>query len=148
MDLEGAAGVTVGEDVILYAAPQNTSNTITARVTVGPACADGVNSHGGKMVKVNFYRGSTFIGWVAYAHIDPTVRNGQTISRWGTKLGDVGRYTSNGCWGDVHLHMEFYNVHNYACYNRSFRDNQAYARQNFFGFVGGNYASAAYRACP
>ena len=141
--------VAVGQPVVLYAAPQNTSLSVTAKVAaVGPACGSGVIAYGGYRVTVNLYTGSTYIGSVTYAHINPKVSQGQVISRWGTTLGTVGSYTSNSCWGGVHVHVQLYSAHNYACYNRGWHPGQQMYAKNFIGFIGGNYASGPRQACP
>lgn len=111
--------ISVGTAIRLYAAPQVGGMSITAKVqTVTPACGDHVVAHGGYVVVVVFYHGTTKIGYAAYAHLNPAVHSGQIINRWGTMLGTVGSYTLNGCWRGVHTHIELGNTHNYSCFNK------------------------------
>jgi hypothetical protein len=142
-----------GNAVMLYAAPQETSRAITAKVdSVRPACKSGVVSDGGHVVVVGIYEGGTRIGWAAYAHINPSVSTGQTISRWGTNLGTIGTYRwddrPEGCWAGAHVHFEAYNQRNYACYNRGYGLGSRVNRTNFIGFVGGDFARSKRAACP
>jgi hypothetical protein len=132
------------QSVYLYAAPQNTSLSISARIeSVTATCA-------GQTVKVALYNGATKVGWVSYTHIRAAVTAGRWVSRWGTKLGTVGTgYAPNSsCWTGPHVHLEMYSQHAYACYNKGWRPGQAFKSTNFLGFIGGNYASGPRRACP
>lgn len=143
--------VSYGTGVYLYAAPQDTSQTITARVeTVGPACADDQIGDGGYRVSVAFYDGATRIGTVTYVHVNLAVYQGETISRWGTLIGTVGGPYNKaaGCWKGPHVHIEMSSQHNYACYNRGWHPGQPMDAKNFIGFIGGDYASARRQACP
>lgn len=145
-----------GQDVLLYAAPNETSRTITAKVeTVVLACGalsgetyEQTRARGGNAVVVGLYEGSTRIGWVTYTHVDPAVSAGHWISRWGTRVGTVGAYTANGCWTGVHLHVEMTNEANYSCFNRGWGSGQAMSRTNFIEFLGGAYRSAPRQPCP
>jgi len=129
--------VSVNAPVVLYAAPQDSSVAIRTVVeTVRAACASGVIPQGGHRVTVAFYAGSTKIGTATYAHINPSVAQGATISRWGTTLGTVGTYTSNSCWDGRHVHFEMYAQSNYACYNRGWTPGQRMSPTNFVGFTG------------
>jgi hypothetical protein len=142
-------GVGVGQPVHLYAAPQNGHSPVSARVeTVGPACASRDLADGGYQVTVGIYNGSTKVGKVTYAHIQPRVSAGQSINRWGTVLGTVGSYRWNRCWQKTHLHYEMYSQQNYACYNKGYTPGYPIRRANFLGFMGGNYASAPRGRCP
>ncbi|GAA3181202.1 hypothetical protein GCM10010531_39290 [Blastococcus jejuensis] len=143
VDLEVGAGAPV----YLYAAPQVSGVVITARVDqVGPSCYGG---GGGRFVTVGLYAGSTRIGSATYAHINPTVSLGQTLNRWGSRVGTVGSYAYQpGCWEGAHVHFEMYSNRNYACFNKGFRLGQAVYRTNFLGFTGGNVASGVQRPCP
>jgi hypothetical protein len=142
-------GVTAGTGVYLYAAPNDTSIPVSARVeTVGPACASGSPADGGYRVTVALYSGSTRIGTVTYAHIQPSVSQGATISRWGTLLGTVGSYRWSSCWQGVHVHVEMSSQHHYSCFNRGWSPGQKVNPTNFIGFIGGNYASDRRQACP
>lgn len=148
--------VGAGQGVILYAAPNDTSRTITAKVEqVRLACSalpgesyQQTYNRGGNTVVVGIYEGSTRIGWVAYVHIVPSVSAGQWINRWGTQLGTVGSFTSNSCWTGVHLHVEMTNETNYSCYNKGWTSGQAMNRTNFIGFLGGAYRTAPRQPCP
>ena len=140
-----------GQDVILYAAPQYSSLSVTTVVEeVAPACGSGRISDGGYRVAVGIYNGSSKIGRAVYAHINPSVSAGQTISRWGTKLGTVGSYRHDpyGCWDGEHVHFELYSQAHYACFNRGFAFRQAVSRTNFIGYTGGNFANGPRAACP
>lgn len=140
--------VAVGTPVVLYAAPHNSAVQVSAQVEfVRAACANGSIPSGGYRVTIAFYSGSTRIGTVIYSHINPSVREGAWISRWGTQLGTVGRYTSGGCWTAPHSHVELYSQRNYACYNRGWAPGQWMNPSNFIGFIGGNVASGPRRAC-
>jgi hypothetical protein len=149
-------GVSAGNSVRLYAAPRSSSTAVRAKVeTVRNACAarSGESSaqtaaRGGKVVVVGIYANGSRVGWVSYAHVQPSVSSGQWINRWGTQIGTVGRYTSNSCWRGVHLHFEMTNQSDYSCYNRGWRPGQAISRTNFMGFVGGRYATSPRTACP
>lgn len=149
--------VAKGTPVYLYAAPNNTSlnSRIEAKVLdVRAGCGSGKISDGGYVVIVGFYKDSTsnpLIGTVKYNHVQPSVRKGQIVGRWGTKIGTVGggyRYNPNGCWAGTHVHMELTNWHHYACYNRGFRLGQRIYKTNFVGHLGGDYARAAKQPCP
>lgn len=145
--------VPVGTAVHLYAAPQVSSTSVTARVqTVTPACASGVVSQGGYVVVVVFYSGSTKVGYAAFAHVNPSVATGQTISRWGTTLGTVGSYSRNSCWTGVHTHIELGNVHNYSCFNKGWAPGNPWGSHmnatNFIGFIGGDRTSGPRQHCP
>jgi hypothetical protein len=140
-----------GQDVNLYAAPQYSSLAVTTVVEkVAPACRSGLISDGGYQVVVGIYNGSTKIGKAIYAHINPTVSVGQTIPRWGTRLGTIGSYThnANGCWDGEHVHFELYSQKNYACFNKGYALQQAVYRTNFIGYTGGNFANHQRAACP
>ncbi|OKI64341.1 hypothetical protein [Micromonospora sp. CB01531] len=149
-------GVSAGQDVLLYAAPNETWRTISAKVeTVVLACAarsgetyEQTRARGGNAVVVGLYEGSSRIGWVTYTHVNPTVGAGQWIGRWDTRVGTVGNYTSNSCWTGVHLHVEMTNETNYSCFNRGWGSGQAMSRTNFIGFLGGAYRTAPRQACP
>ncbi|MBB4910575.1 M23 family metallopeptidase [Actinophytocola algeriensis] len=141
--------VRVGAPVVLYAAPQNGSTSVSARVEiVRPACASGVIADGGYRVTVGLFTGGTKIGSATYAHINPSVSQGATIPRWNTQLGVVGNYRSSSCWTGPHVHVELYSQHNYACYNRGWAPGQAMSPTNFIGFTGGAFASGQRAACP
>ena len=141
--------VSANAPVVLYAAPQVSSVAIRAVVeTVRPACASGVISQGGHRVTVAFYTGSTKIGTATYAHINPSVAQGATISRWGTTLGTVGTYTTSSCWDGRHVHFEMYSQLNYACYNRGWTPGQRMSPTNFVGYTGGAFASGIRQPCP
>ena len=140
-----------GQEVILYVAPQDSRLSVTTRVDkVQATCASGRISDGGYMVEIGIYNGSSKIGRVNYAHIQPSVSQGQVVSRWGSRIGTVGSYTRNptGCWDGEHVHVEMYSQANYACFNKGFGLRQAVNRTNFIGFTGGNFASRQRAACP
>jgi hypothetical protein len=140
--------VATGTPVVLYAAPQDGRTAISAQVErITPACASQVVQYGGYRVTVGLFSGSTHIGEVTYAHINPSVSQGAWISRWGTQLGTIGSYTSNSCWNGPHTHVELYSQTNYACYNRGWAPGQWMNATNFIGFVGGNVASGPRQAC-
>jgi hypothetical protein len=146
------ANIKSGTPVVLYAAPQKSSTPVTAKVqNVGSACPAGP-SYGGYVVVVAIYSGSTKIGTVLYAHIQPTVKQGATINRWGTKLGTVGTYKRNSCWTGVHIHVEMGNMHNYSCYNKGWKLGSPYGSPmqptNFIGFIGGRRTSGPRMPCP
>jgi len=145
MDIPAGAGQTVQ----VYAAPQDGRSTVTAKVlSVAPACASHRISDGGYVVRVGFFNGAAEIGYVAYAHLNPSVSAGQSISRWGGVLGTVGSYTRSSCWTGSHSHVEAYNVHNYSCFNGTFHRGIAIAKSNFIGRLGGRYATHQRQACP
>jgi hypothetical protein len=146
MDLQSVA---VGAPVVLYAAPQDGSLPVTATVqAVAPACASGVISDGGYRVTVELSTNGAPIGTVTYAHLDPSVQQGQVIDRWGSQVGTVGSYDASGCWQGVHSHVELSNQTKYSCYNSSFVPGQQVDATNFIGFLGGDYASGRHAACP
>jgi len=148
--------VPAGTAVKLYAAPQVSTTSITAKVqTVTPACASHVVADGGYVVVVAFYHGATKIGYAAYAHLTPAVKTGQVINRWGTTLGTVGSYRKsqdNKCWTGIHTHVELGNVHNYACFNKGWHPGTPWGSSmkatNFIGFIGGAPTAGPRRACP
>jgi hypothetical protein len=136
----------VGQQAILYIAPQNGDNITTKIDQIGEACGGGRN--GGKFVTVGIYAGSLRIGSATYGHINPSVSVGQWVSRWGTVLGTVGSYTVNSaCWTGGHVHFQLYSNKNYACYNKDYTHDYPVHRTNFVGFTGGNVASGPRRAC-
>jgi hypothetical protein len=145
-------GVVPGERVMLYAAPVNSGYTVSAHIDiVGPACKSLQISDGGYRVTVGIYAGSTKIGTVTYAHINPTVSQGQWVSRWGTKIGTVGSgyNTKDGCWTAPHVHIEMASRHNYSCFSNIFvkYPGAKLSETNFQGYLGGNYASGPRHAC-
>jgi hypothetical protein len=149
--------VNAGQRVMLYAAPQNGGYDVAARVDkVQPACAPLLGesyssqiNRGGYQVQVGLYVNGTKIGSATYAHINPSVSQGQWVARWGSQLGVVGSYTYGGCWQGAHVHVELSSRHNYACYSNVFRGIPwGIAETNFIGFVGGSYASGPRQACP
>ncbi|MBM0277166.1 M23 family metallopeptidase [Micromonospora tarensis] len=141
--------VGVGTGVQLFAAPQNTALSISAKVeAVGPACASGNLADGGQKVVVGLYNGGTKIGNVTYAHVNATLGAGAWINRWNTQIGVVGSYNWSSCWQGVHLHVEMYNQANYSCYNRGWTGGRQVDPTNFLGFLGGSYASARRQPCP
>ena len=147
-DLQSAAP---GTPVVLYAAPQDGVTPVTAVIdAVGPACSSGRVADGGYLVTVAFYTGGTRVGSATYAHINPTVTAGSTVSRWGTQLGTIGTGydTRAGCWGGPHVHFQMYSTHNYACYNRGWAPGQSMNPTNFLGFVGGSWAASPRQPCP
>lgn len=139
-------GATAGEAVYLYAAPQQEGVSITAKVEyVGAACQ---SANGGSQVRVAFYNGSTKVGRATYAHVVSSVSTGQTINRWGTKLGTVWSGSPSSCWTGPHVHFQLYSEANYACYNKGWRPGQVMHKSNFVGYTGGNFASGPRKACP
>jgi hypothetical protein len=146
MDLQSVAP---GTPVYLYAAPKYSSLNVTAQVTrVDYACADRNPWHGGYQVQVTLWGNGAEIGHATYAHIWPTVSYGQTISRWGTRLGTVGSYVSNGCWTGAHVHFELYNDVHYACYAPNWHPANWLNLTNYIGYMGGAYAYGQHAACP
>lgn len=149
--------VASGQEVRLYAAPNNTAynNQVTAHVLrVVPACAAITGesasariARGGYAVVVEIRHNGTPIGTIKYVHVQPAVGVGQ-VARWGALIGRVGSYTPNRCWGGLHLHVELLNYANYACYNKSWKPGQQTYATNFVGFIGGAYATSPRRACP
>jgi hypothetical protein len=144
-------GVPAGRRVMLYAAPVNGGYTVSAHVdAVGAACASGRISDGGYRITIGIYAGSTKIGTVTYAHVNPSVSAGQWINRWGTQVGTVGSYNWTSCWQGAHVHLEMANRHNYSCFSNIFTryPGAQLSETNFQGYLGGSYASAPRRACP
>jgi murein DD-endopeptidase MepM/ murein hydrolase activator NlpD len=133
----------------VYAAPQNSALPVKAIVDrVAPACSSGAPADGGYAVTVGFYTSGTRVGSATYAHINPTVSVGMTISRRGTKVGTVGSYRYNTCWQGPHLHFQLYSEHNYACYSRTWQPRNWVNPSNFLGFTGGNVASGPVEPAP
>ena len=110
----------IGNTTIPYAPPH------LKVLAVKPACASGVISYGGYWVSVGVYNtySGAYIGRVDYAHINsPQVYEGQYINQ-GQLLGWTARFTRNSCYdvstdSGVHVHMEAYNSHHWACYSVS-----------------------------
>lgn len=142
--------VPEGRRVVLYAAPQNAGYEVQAHVDkVKAACASGVIKDGGYQVQIGLYVNGLKIGSVTYAHIQPSVSEGQWISRWGTQVGTVGSYKKSTCWAGTHVHVELSSRKNYACYSNVFQGKAwGISEANFVGFVGGGYASGARKPCP
>lgn len=143
--------VGVGTPVVLYAAPRDQSVPVTAVVdAVGPACSSGVVSHGGYRVTIGLFVRGSRIGSVTYAHVNPSVSQGQTVNRWGTQIGTVGGgyNTGAGCWTGAHVHFQSYAQTGYSCYNRTWQGGQWMDPSNFLGFVTGRYASGPRQGCP
>lgn len=149
-------GAGAGQAVNLYAAPNDTWRTITAKVErVVLSCAPRSGetyqqtlSRGGNAVVVGVYENQTRVGWLTYTHVNPSVSPGQWINRWGAQVGTVGSYTPNSCWTGAHLHMEMTNESNYSCFNRGWHSGQPMSKSNFVGFLGGAYRTAPRQACP
>jgi len=162
-------GVTTSTPVKVFAAPENTALTITAKVAnVTYACAarSGETSaqrlaRGGRAVVVAFYNGSTKIGTAKYVHINPVsgITTGATIPRWNKTIGYPGSYKAGSCWGGVHVHFEMTSWLHYACYNKGYYPRPTSStdlkhapstikESNFIGYIGGNYASGPRKMCP
>lgn len=134
----------------LFVAPQNVSDTITAKVeSVREACQSG---KGAKAVRIGIYHGSAKIGQLIYAHVvpDAKVKAGASISRWGGAIGTVadGLPKNDTCWTNPHVHFEAYNVAGYSCYNKGYGPDASISSTNFLGFLGGSRAKAPRTACP
>ena len=143
--------VGVGQPVVLYAAPRDQNVPVTAVVdAVGPACRSGVVGDGGYRVTVGLFVRGTRVGSVTYAHVNPNVSQGQTISRWGSQIGTVGGgyNRGRGCWDGAHVHFQAYAQSGYSCFNRTWQGGQWMDPGNFLGFVTGRYASGARQGCP
>jgi Protein of unknown function (DUF2673) len=148
-DWAGDIGTAAGQQVIVYVAPQTSGYIVTTRVDhIGPGCGGGAN--GARFVNVGIYVNNVRIGSVSYAHLNPSVREGQWISRWGSVVGTVagGLPVNQACWTGPHVHMQSYNVHNWSCFNRGYRIGSSLARTNFVSFVGGHRVSGSRQACP
>ena len=136
-----------GQPVYLYAAPQGSNVSVTARVDqVGDSCVGG---GGGSFATIGLYSGSTRIGSTTYAHLQLAVSPGQTLNRWGSLVGYVGSgYPQNSaCWTGPHVHFQLFSTHHYACFNRGYSLGYPLSTTNFLGFTGGNVASGARQAC-
>lgn len=152
VDLSSIPSGTQG--VYLYAAPSDSSlNTrVTARVTQiidDNACRYG---GGGDLVTVGLYFDGVLKGRATYAHIarNPGLYVGQSISRWGSWLGNVDRgirYDPN-CWTGPHVHFELRAEREYSCWNKGFRTGYTVGRTNFLGFVSGPTTPGASQRCP
>lgn len=142
VDLEANAG----QPAFLYAAPQNGSDTITARVDqVGPSCRNG---GGGSFATIGLYSGSTRVGSVTYAHLQLAVSPGQTLDRWGALIGYVGTYSyDESCWTGPHVHFQLYSSRHYACFNKGYTPGYPVKRTNFLGFSGGSVAGGPRQRC-
>ena len=146
-----------GSAVYLYAAPSNSAynGNVTARVTQivdDSACANG---GGGDFVTIGIYYNGTLYGRATYAHLDRngSLAVGQSISRWGTWLGNVANLSGSAtgganCWTGPHVHFEMRAETQYACWNRGYTyAGYPVSRTNFLGFLSGPLSSAA-TACP
>ena len=120
-----------------------------------PACGSGVIANGGYAVIVGIFDRGTRIGSIVYAHVNPAVQTGQTISRWGGLIGTVGKYTRNSCW-DVsnsnghHVHIEFANISGWACY-RAVNAGSVIAQGEYMGYLGGvrgQWTTGRNQRCP
>ena len=142
-------GAPAGTSVKVFAAPRTAGTPVVAKVErVRPACTSRDLALGGHAVTVAFYSGAIRVGSATYAHIRPSVTEGQTISRWGAVVGTVGRYAKNGCWDGDHLHFQMESTRNFACFNGSWRNQAQMSPTNFLGYTGGNFAQAVRRRCP
>ena len=152
VDLGGRA-VVAGTGVYLYVEPYANGVTVTTRVDeVAAACAPGTG-RAGRVVVIGVYHGSRKVGTVVYAHVKATVTQGQTIDRWGTKIGTVaGDFAPSPCWSHPHLHMEMGNTNNYSCFNGHLQFGSPWGdtihRTNFIGWIGGRRATRSRQACP
>lgn len=147
MDEKAAAG----QQAMVYVAPQDGQSSITTKIdSVRPACASHVINDGGYVVVVGVYNGSARVGYIAYAHLNPSVSVGQTVDRWGGVIGTVGSYRNDpvGCWSGSHVHIEGYNTKNFSCFNGTYGAGQVMHRSNFVGFLGGTRATHTRQACP
>lgn len=140
--------------VYLYAAPKYSSQVVTARVAqIGSTCRAGVSA-GGSFVRVTFHDANgTEIGSATFGHIVPApgIAVGQSIPRWGTRIGTVGAYASSACWDGIHVHVEMYSKSSeYACYNGALGQRYGAALQptNYLGYTGTGLVSGPGRACP
>lgn len=116
LDYYGPAGTSVRYS----AAPTNTK--LTAKVwAVQPTCAAGASA-GGWTVFVDVFAGSSWEGWIAYAHLDGvTLQPGASVSP-GAILGKLKKWPfKEGCWEvksdqGVHTHIEMWDKYKFACY--------------------------------
>lgn len=153
--------VGAGNGAYLYVAPSNSAlnNNVTTKITQiidNGACRLG---GGGDMVTVGIYYNGASYGQVTYAHLDRNagLSVGQTVSRWGTWLGNVGNFWDGSgggtggpdCWDGPHVHTELRATTQYACWNRGYVPFQsALARTNFIGFVSGPLNATSATPCP
>ena len=166
-------GVTTSTPVKVFAAPQNTALTITAKVVnVTAACAARSGetpaqqlARGGRAVVVAFFSGTTEIGTAKYVHINPVsgITKGAMIPRWNKIIGypfqKSSTVNSYGCWTAIHVHFEMTSMVRFACYNKGYyprptsstdltHSPSAISESNFVGFIGGDYANATGKMCP
>jgi hypothetical protein len=135
-----------GTGVYVYAAPKDSSKSIRAYVTAISASSCGANK-AGYNVKVEFRHSGTPVGYVLYSHV-VNLRVGQgEINRWGTRIGDVGYWSSpSSCWqvrgpSGAHTHIEMANYLGSSCY-RGLPAGSRIARGEFLGYIGRNDAGA------
>ena len=151
--------VAVGKPVVLYAAPVDTSqnNRVTARVKkVTLACGSAYTgesvasraARGGYAVVVELLHDNNSIGTVKYVHVNPTVRQGQTISRWGPQVGTVGSYTKGTYLGSHPRPLRGDQHPPLLVLQPGLQPGQRMDATNFMGFVGGHYAYNPRTACP
>lgn len=135
--------------VKLYVAPQIASDLVETKVeSVSASCKDG--RKGGMTVKIGVYVQGAKVGTLAYAHLNPTVKAGYPVARWGGTLGTVFSTTTKDplCWTGPHVHFEAANVSGYSCYNGGFSAGQSFSATNFVGFVGGKRVNGPRLPCP
>lgn len=149
VDLKAAAG----SEVRLYAAPQDDSREVYARIdNVVLACSSGKEEDGGHSVVVGIYEDGQYrrmVGQVSFTHIVPApgIRAGAVVPRWNHVLGNIGSYRRGGCWNGAHLHLEMVSSSGFACFNKGYTENHRIDRTNFIGFIGGNVAGKPRQRC-
>jgi hypothetical protein len=135
--------------VYLYAAPQHTRDSVTAKVErVSEACANG--NQGGKVVRVGVYVNGKSIGTIAYSHVVTSLKKDDKIDRWGGKIGTLFSTTvkNDQCWTGPHLHLEVSSKKGYSCYNKGLLPSAKFSEKDFIGFVSGARASSRKKSCP
>ena len=135
--------------VKVYVAPQNSGYSITVKVDrIGVIC--GSAARGGNFVTVGIYADGVRTGSVTYGHVQPSVSVGQSISRWGGRVGTIrgGLPYDKSCWSGPHVHLEAWTAGTYAsCYNGGYGHEARINETNFFAFVGGTRATSARQRC-
>lgn len=123
----------------------------------GTACASGVYSAGGYAQKFHIYAtykgAEVYLGWVLYAHLANLAypSGGNIADPMNVQIGTVfsGTQTS-ACWGSCHVHMEFFNDWNWACWKNVAPGRSgigAWGTSSVVGKIGGTVGGAS-AACP
>ena len=141
MDLAAGAGTRVHVNLA------HATGGVSLRVAdIRSACSAGA-AYGGWLVQVDVTVAGRYLGWIVYAHVNPSVSQGQSLSD-GQQIGTIwGGGAGNSCWTGAHVHIEPRNDKHYSCLVPR-GEGSSVGTVNDLGVLGGQWRSAKNQACP